>query len=71
MPSKESLKSVTTTVPSFFWKAHNLTVVGDGYLEDGTRIHLVKEPLDTEPKLLSNALVISEHWLYILLSGLP
>lgn len=29
--------------PPFKWKSNNLTVVGDYYLSDGTRLHLVKE----------------------------
>lgn len=29
--------------PPFKWERHNLTVIGDHYLSDGTRLHLVKE----------------------------
>ena len=48
-----------TVNPPFKWKSHNLTVIGDYYLSDGTRLHLVKED-GYFGQVIDNALVYSD-----------
>ena len=43
---------------SYYWKKYNLTVVWDGYTDDGVRLHIVKEPL--EPQWIGNTIVFNE-----------
>jgi len=50
----------TEVIPPYYWKKHKLTVVRDGYLEDGTRLHVVLEKGYENGVVLSNALVYSE-----------
>lgn len=58
-PSKNQLLDVTKNITQFEWKKHGLTVVRDGYLENGIRVHAVKEVLANEPILIDNAYVVS------------
>ena len=57
-PTKEELLKVVKPIDEVFWVKHNLTVIGDGHLEDGTRVHLVKDRLHS-PIFLSGAWVVS------------
>lgn len=60
MVDKEKLLEVLTPWEEpFYWVKHNLTVIGDGYLEDGTRVHMVVEEMTLPRMCLSNAFVIS------------
>lgn len=43
------------------WSKENLTVVRDGYLGWGTRIHVVAEQQYKQPVMIANAIVISEN----------
>ena len=52
--------SVVKLIEPTYWDRHHLTVIGDGYLEDGTRVHVVKDDLVSGWTILSNAIVISE-----------
>ncbi len=52
--------SVVKLIEPTYWERHHLTVIGDGYLEDGTRVHVVKDDLVSGWVMLSNAIVISE-----------
>ncbi|MEZ9700753.1 hypothetical protein AB4455_12230 [Vibrio sp. 10N.261.46.E12] len=58
--SIEQLKELTKPVKPFLWKKYDLTVVGDGYTEEGKRIHLVRESLSQERVELANAIVIGD-----------
>ena len=60
-PSKEQLIRVTSSINPINWEKHNLTVVRDGYLENGTRVQVVKEFLENEPLLIDNAYVVSVY----------
>lgn len=59
----DRIAKVVEEIEPYHWKKHNLTVIGDGYLEDGTRVHVVKEPFSEKPVVLSNAIVVSEQQL--------
>lgn len=60
MTSKEQLLEVLTPLEeSFYWKKHELTVIGDGHLDDGTRVHMVMEEMEYSIMHLSNAYVVS------------
>ncbi len=61
IPDKKYLLEVVQAIEEIWWKERSLTVVGDGYLEDGTRVHLVKESLPAEPVMMNNAWVISKQ----------
>ncbi|MCG6414595.1 hypothetical protein [Vibrio fluvialis] len=52
-------------IEAYKWEEFGLTVVQDGYLSDGTRVHVVQEYLKKEPVTLSNAIVVSENFLNI------
>ncbi len=58
---KQAVNAVKPIKP-YHWKSHDLTVVQDGYLNNGTRVHVVRERLEDEPVILSNAVVISENF---------
>ena len=58
---KIDLIKATELINPINWKKHNLTVIRDGYLEDGTRVHIVKEPLDNDPVIIDNAIVVSDY----------
>lgn len=58
--SIEQLKGLTKPVKPFLWKKYDLTVVGDGYTEEGKRIHLVRESVGQERVELANAIVIGD-----------
>lgn len=60
MLTKEELLHIVKPIPPFKWVKYGLTVTGDGFLNDGTRVHSVKEQLNDEPILIDNAFVISE-----------
>ena len=45
----------------FYWDKHNVTVIADGHLPNGTRVHIVKEDFFPEAVMLSNAVVISKQ----------
>lgn len=58
--NKDKLLEVLTPLDeSFYWKKYDLTVVGDGYLEDGTRVHMVEDCMEQSIMYLSNAYVMS------------
>ena len=59
IPEKAKLMAIAKPIEPVHWSEHGLTVIGDGYLNDGTRVHLVKEKLTSEPVLLNNAWVVS------------
>jgi len=44
-----------------YWDKQNVTVIADGHLPDGTRVHIVKEDFFPEAVMLSNAIVISKQ----------
>ena len=50
-------EQLTTPMP---WLKHNLTIVRDGYMDCGTRIHVVAEQQYKTPVMIDNAIVISE-----------
>lgn len=55
--SRETAYGITEVVnPSYHWRSHMLTVVRDGYTEDGVRIHFVSEDVE-DGMVLSNALI--------------
>jgi hypothetical protein len=58
-PTRNTLLDVVNPIEPYNWTKHNLTVVGDGHLDDGTRVHLVSENLEQQPIKLNNAIVIS------------
>lgn len=45
----------------YAWLSQGLTVIADGYLADGTRVHVVQE-LGFKGMLISNALIFSGAW---------
>ena len=45
----------------YYWRKHDVTVIADGYLPDGTRVHIVKEDFFPEAVMLNNAVVISKQ----------
>ena len=55
-----------TTPFKYYWGKYNLIVLRDGYLPNGTRIHVVAEQDYHIPVMLGNALVISEDFKYFL-----
>lgn len=60
MVNKEKLLEVLTPWEEpFYWVKHNLTVIGDGYLEDGTRVHMVLDARIRDIMYLSNAYILS------------
>ena len=58
-PSMKTLLKAIAPITPYNWTAERLTVVGDGYLEDGTRVHVVKESLPEQPIKIRNAWVIN------------
>ena len=58
----EQAVSAVKPIKPYQWESHGLTVVQDGYLDNGTRVHVVREKLKDEPVILSNAVVISENF---------
>ena len=58
-PDRDTLLSTVKPTPPFAWRKYKLTIVGDGYLLDGTRVHMVHESLPSQPIMLSNAWVFS------------
>lgn len=59
LTSKEGALSITEPVEPMEWDVRNgLTVMRDGYLLNGVRIHMVKEP-GFNGNVISNALVYS------------
>ncbi len=58
----EDILRLTQPITPYKWVKHNLTVVGDGYTEEGVRIHIVAESGYKLPNfaMLSNAIVVSE-----------
>ena len=50
-------EQISTPVP---WLKHNLTILRDGYLDCGTRIHVVEEQDYHTPQMIGNAIIISE-----------
>lgn len=57
----EDAYSFTEPRKPYHWKKYNLTVLRDGYLTCGTRIHVVKEEGYKLPCVLGNAVVISNE----------
>lgn len=53
------LNTVKPTLP-VAWCKYKLTIVGDGYFSNGTRVHMVHESLPDQPIMLSNAWVFSK-----------
>lgn len=60
VPSREEILKVALPIETINWRKHSLTVIKDGYLDNGVRVHVVKEKLDTQPILIDSAYVISE-----------
>ena len=60
IPSREEILKVALPIKTINWIKHNLTVIKDGYLENGVRVHVVKEKLDKQPIIVDSAYVISE-----------
>ena len=56
----EDALCLTNPIVPYKWEKHNLTIVRDGYLSCGTRIHVVEEQGYEKPSMLSNAVIISE-----------
>lgn len=44
--------------PPYHWEKYNLTVTVDGYLANGTRVHLVAENII--PQVIANAVVMED-----------
>ena len=59
LTTKKELLQATEVITPYDWEKYNLTVVRDGYLEDGTRVHGVKEKLKREPIRIGGAYVVS------------
>ncbi|KZN63348.1 hypothetical protein [Pseudoalteromonas luteoviolacea] len=59
-PSREEILKVALPIETINWRKHNLTVIKDGYLRNGVRVHVVKEKLDDQPIIVDSAYVISE-----------
>ena len=55
------LLSVVEEVPEYYWERHKLTVICDGYLECGTRVHVVKESGYEKPVRLGGAVILSSQ----------
>jgi hypothetical protein len=53
---------LTTPLP---WLKHNLNIVRDGYMDCGTRIHVVSEQQYKTPVMIANAVVISEDYEFL------
>ena len=47
------------------WLAYDLMVIRDGYLDCGTRIHVVREQVFKKAAMLGNAIVISEDYEFL------
>ena len=45
----------------FYCYKHDITVIADGYLPDGTRVHIIKEDFFPEAVMLRKAIVISKQ----------
>lgn len=60
----EDVLSLTDSIEPRAWDKHNLTIIRDGYFDDGLRIYVVAEQgyelAEGNAKLLSNAFVVSE-----------
>ncbi|AUR86312.1 coil containing protein [Vibrio phage 1.084.O._10N.261.49.F5] len=58
----EDILSLTYPVEPYKWEKYELTVVGDGYFDCGTQIHIVKEAGYELPnaKMIDNAFVVTE-----------
>jgi hypothetical protein len=61
IPSRTDLLDITEPITPFDWKSQALTVLQDGHLSDGRRVHVVKEHLAQQPIIMCNAIVISVH----------
>lgn len=57
----EKALQVTYPILPFKWIKHSLTVIADGYLESGVRVHIVEEDKHPVAVMLSNAIVISRR----------
>ncbi|QXN60102.1 hypothetical protein KUA24_35 [Vibrio phage HNL01] len=58
----ERLTDMTEPVESPIpWSKYNLSVIRDGYTEDGVRIHIVRGGEYKTPVMLGNVIVISEN----------
>ena len=55
------LLSVVEEVPEYFWDKYKLTIICDGYLESGIRVHVVKEKGYEVPIRLSGAVIVSSQ----------
>lgn len=55
---KQKAFEMTIEIEPFHWERHDLTVVRDGYNEDGVRILFVKEP-HWYAEMLDNAFIFS------------
>lgn len=47
------------------WLDYNLTVLRNGCLDCGTRIHVVREQVFKKPVIIANAVVISEDYEFL------
>lgn len=60
----QSIIKAAKPMDPYYWEQQHLTVIRDGYLEDGTRVHVVREELKEEPTVIANAIIISERFYY-------
>tara|TARA_R110001583_G_scaffold52147_1_gene162158 strand:+ start:114 stop:335 length:222 start_codon:yes stop_codon:yes gene_type:complete len=59
-PSREAILKAAKPIETINWRKHKLTVIKDGYLDNGARVHVVKEVLKEQPVIIDSAFVISE-----------
>lgn len=58
--------ALSLTKPCYMnWMQEDLTVVRDGYMDCGTRIHVVAEQQYKTPVMIANAIVISEDYEFL------
>ena len=55
-----ALQLTTELTPAYKWNEYILTVVRDGYTEDGVRIHFVTEDIE-DGTIIDNALVFGNY----------
>lgn len=56
--SMRELYLATKEIKPVDWRKHNLTVLRDGHLENGIRVHVVQEKLEKEPVIVDSAIII-------------
>ena len=59
-PTIEECLEVVKEVLPIPWIKYNVIVIGDGYLPNGVRVHVIEEPLPKQPILVDNAVLVNK-----------